>query len=164
SCFNDRATVPSLLIRPHASFDDAAMRRQRDHATEPQIGDGQRVPGCGRPILLTKCPPSPTLSDRPIQQEKRPILLTTHSTLPIVSDTMPRTFQRPFPAVAKQMAALGQRMKLARLRRSLSSVLFAERVGVSRDTLHRLEKGDPTIALGTYLRALRVLGLDKDLE
>ena len=77
---------------------------------------------------------------------------------------MPRTFQRPFPAVAKQMAALGQRMKLARLRRSLSSVLFAERVGVSRDTLHRLEKGDPTIALGTYLRALRVLGLEKDIE
>ena len=59
------------------------------------------------------------------------------------------------------MAALGQRMKLARLRRSLSSALFAERVGVSRDTLHRLEKGDPTIALGTYLRALRVLGLEK---
>ena len=77
---------------------------------------------------------------------------------------MPRTFQRPFPAVAKQMAALGQRMKLARLRRSLSSVLFAERVGVSRDTLHRLEKGDPTIALGTYLRALRVLGLEKDID
>jgi transcriptional regulator with XRE-family HTH domain len=62
------------------------------------------------------------------------------------------------------MAALGQRMKLARLRRSLSSVLFAERVGVSRDTLHRLEKGDPTIALGTYLRALRVLGLEKDID
>jgi malate dehydrogenase (oxaloacetate-decarboxylating)(NADP+) len=36
------------------------------------------------------------------------------------------------------MAALGQRMKLARLRRSLTSVLFAERVGVSRDTLHRM--------------------------
>jgi len=77
---------------------------------------------------------------------------------------MPRTFQRPFPAVAKQMAALGQRMKLARLRRSLSSALFAERVGVSRDTLHRLEKGDPTIALGTYLRALRVLGLEEDID
>lgn len=42
--------------------------------------------------------------------------------------------------------------------------MFAERVGISRDTLHRLEKGDATIALGTYARALRVLGLDRDLD
>lgn len=62
------------------------------------------------------------------------------------------------------MAALGERLRLARLRRNLTSVLFAERMGVSRDTLYRLEKGDPGIALGTYLRALRVLGLDLDIE
>lgn len=41
---------------------------------------------------------------------------------------------------------------------------MAERMGVSRDTLNRLEKGDPNIALGTYLRALRVLRLDHDLD
>ena len=62
------------------------------------------------------------------------------------------------------MTALGERLRLARLRRSLTSVVFAERMGVSRDTLYRLEKGDPGISLGTYLRALRVLGLDQDLE
>lgn len=55
-------------------------------------------------------------------------------------------------------------MRHARLRRNLTSVLFAERMGVSRDTLHRLEKGDPGISLGTYLRALRVLGMDQDLD
>lgn len=77
---------------------------------------------------------------------------------------MSRTFQPPFPAAMRRMQALGQRMKAARLRREMSTVLFAERVGISRDTLNRLEKGDPTIALGTYLRALRVLGLDKDLD
>lgn len=77
---------------------------------------------------------------------------------------MPRTFQRPFPSVVKQVEALGHRMRLARLRRRLSAVLFAERLGVSRDTLNRLEKGDPNVALGTYMRALRVLGLDKDLD
>jgi hypothetical protein len=37
-------------------------------------------------------------------------------------------------------------------------------MGISRATLSRLEKGDPAIALGTYMRALRVLGLDKDLD
>ncbi len=62
------------------------------------------------------------------------------------------------------MQAFGLRLKAARLRRGLTTILFAERVGISRDTLNRLEKGDPTIALGTYLRALRVLGLDKDMD
>jgi transcriptional regulator with XRE-family HTH domain len=62
------------------------------------------------------------------------------------------------------MEALGERLRLARQRRNLTGVLFAERMGVSRDTLHRLEKGDPGISLGTYLRALRVLGLDLDLD
>ena len=37
-------------------------------------------------------------------------------------------------------------------------------MNVSRDTLNRLEKGDASIAIGTYLRALRVLGMDKDFE
>lgn len=77
---------------------------------------------------------------------------------------MPRTFQRPFPQVQRQIRALGQRLRDARLRRRISTVLFADRIGVSRDTLNRLEKGDATIALGTYMRALRVLGLDKDLD
>lgn len=62
------------------------------------------------------------------------------------------------------MAALGQRLRLARLRRKVSTVQMAERMGVARDTLNRLEKGDAAIALGTYLRALRVLGLDRDLD
>ncbi len=62
------------------------------------------------------------------------------------------------------MEAFGGRLRLARLRRRISTVQMAERMAVSRDTLNRLEKGDATIALGTYLRALRVLGLDRDLD
>jgi len=77
---------------------------------------------------------------------------------------MGRSFHRQFPSVERQVAALGERIRKARLRRRLTGVLFAERLGVSRDTLSRLEKGDATIALGTYARALRVLGLDRDLD
>lgn len=77
---------------------------------------------------------------------------------------MARTFQRPLPTAAKQTQALAERLKLARRRRKLSTVLFAERMGVSRETLRRLEAGDPNVALGTYLRALSVLGLDKDID
>jgi transcriptional regulator with XRE-family HTH domain len=71
---------------------------------------------------------------------------------------------RPFPAIEKQMNALGQRLREARLRRGISTLLFAERMNVSRDTLNRLEKGDPSIAMGTYARALRVLGIEKDID
>lgn len=69
-----------------------------------------------------------------------------------------------FPSVLKQLVALGERMRLARLRRRITADLFSERMGVSRETLRRLEKGDPTIAMGTYVRALRVLGLDGDID
>ena len=62
------------------------------------------------------------------------------------------------------MQVLGERLRAARLRRAISTLLFAERMGVSRDTLNRLEKGDSTIALGTYMRALRILGLDGDID
>jgi len=69
-----------------------------------------------------------------------------------------------FPGVQKQLAALGLRLRLARERRKLGTELFAERMGVSRETLRRMEKGDATIAVGTFMRALRVLGLDKDID
>ncbi|MGX7005007.1 helix-turn-helix transcriptional regulator [Caballeronia sp. KNU42] len=77
---------------------------------------------------------------------------------------MPRTFQRPFPSVERQIRALAERLKLARMRRGMSTSLFAERLGVSRDTLSRLEKGDGNIAISTYMRALRILGLDADMD
>ena len=77
---------------------------------------------------------------------------------------MSRIYPSAFPNAQRQLTALGERLRLARLRRKLSTVLMAERMAVSRDTLNRLEKGDPNVALGTYLRALRVLGLDADLD
>ena len=68
------------------------------------------------------------------------------------------------PAARKQVEALGDRLRLARLRRDMGTEEFAERVGISRETLRRLEQGDPTIAMGTFLRALRILGLDADID
>ena len=69
-----------------------------------------------------------------------------------------------FPAQHRQLAAFGERLRLARKRRRLSTVQMAERVGVSRDTFTRVEKGDPAVSLGIYVRVLRVLGLDADLD
>jgi transcriptional regulator with XRE-family HTH domain len=77
---------------------------------------------------------------------------------------MPRTPIPQFPSGTRRLAALGERLRLARKRRRFSTVLMAERVGISRDTLARVEKGDPAVSLGTYLRVLRVLGLEGDLD
>jgi len=38
--------------------------------------------------------------------------------------------------------------------------MMAERIGVTRQTYARVEQGDPTVAMGTYLMAMFVLGLD----
>ncbi len=60
---------------------------------------------------------------------------------------------------------MGNQIKLARLRRNLSTELVAERAGISRATLWAVEKGTPTVALGTYAAVLYALGgMDKDFE
>ena len=41
---------------------------------------------------------------------------------------------------------------------------MSERAGISRDTLNRLEKGDVSISLATFIRVLQVLGLVADVD
>lgn len=77
---------------------------------------------------------------------------------------MPRTRPVLFPATARQLEALGERLRLARLRRRFSATTVAERAGITRSTLHRAESGDAGVALGTYVSVLRVLGLHADLD
>ena len=59
--------------------------------------------------------------------------------------------------------SLGERLRLARLRRQLSVDTVAARAGISRMTLFRAEKGAPAVSLGTYLRILEVLRLQNDI-
>jgi transcriptional regulator with XRE-family HTH domain len=72
--------------------------------------------------------------------------------------------KRPLlPAQQRTLATFGENIKFARLRRNLSSEQVAERAGISRSTLIKIEKGDEGVAVGYYFRVLAVLGLDKDL-
>lgn len=68
------------------------------------------------------------------------------------------------PAAKRTMKTLGENIKLARRRRRLSTNQVAERANISRSTLWLVEKGEPGVAMGTYLQVLFVLGLEKDLE
>lgn len=59
---------------------------------------------------------------------------------------------------------LGQDIGDARKRRRISTSLMAERMGVTRVTLSRIEKGDPKVNMGAYAMAMMVLGKIDDLE
>ncbi|MDD7269313.1 MAG: helix-turn-helix transcriptional regulator, partial [Treponema sp.] len=61
------------------------------------------------------------------------------------------------PSVQKVLTELGENIKLARLRRGLSSELIAERAGISRATLVNVEKGSPSVAMGIYMSVLNSL-------
>jgi transcriptional regulator with XRE-family HTH domain len=67
------------------------------------------------------------------------------------------------PSQQRTLSAFGENIKYARLRRDLSSEQVAERAGMSRNTLIKIEKGEEGVAIGFYFRVLAVLGLDKDL-
>ncbi len=67
------------------------------------------------------------------------------------------------PQVAKLLVGLGENIKLARLRRKLSTTQVAQRAGLGRTTLWAVEKGSPNVALGFYVQVLFVLGLETDL-
>lgn len=68
------------------------------------------------------------------------------------------------PGVRKQLADLGNNIRLARRRRKLPATLVAQRAGIARETLSAIERGAPAVSAGNYATVLFVLGLDKDLE
>ncbi|MHB1454269.1 MAG: helix-turn-helix domain-containing protein [Saccharofermentanales bacterium] len=60
--------------------------------------------------------------------------------------------------------AAADQVKLARLRRRLSAQLVSERAGISRQTLHAIEKGSSTVSIGSYAAVLHALNnMDTDL-
>jgi transcriptional regulator with XRE-family HTH domain len=61
------------------------------------------------------------------------------------------------------LAGLGDNIRKARLRRAQSTETIAERAGIVRKTLYRVEHGDPAVALGIYARVLQALRLEQDL-
>ena len=68
------------------------------------------------------------------------------------------------PGTEEILKNMGEQIKLARLRRNLSTELTAERAGISRASLWKVEKGDPSVAMGIYAAVLHALNnLDKDL-
>jgi len=68
------------------------------------------------------------------------------------------------PALGRILLGVGQRLKAARLRRRYSAEMVAQRAGIARATLFRMERGDAGVSLGNYARVMQTLRLEKDLN
>ncbi|MBK7362079.1 MAG: hypothetical protein IPJ01_07220 [Micavibrio sp.] len=69
----------------------------------------------------------------------------------------------PIP-LQKALRKLGQDISDSRRRRRIPTELMAERAGMARATLYKIEKGDPSVSLGAYASVLFVLGLTDRLQ
>lgn len=76
---------------------------------------------------------------------------------------MSKGFPALLPRIGRLLQEYGGNLKLARLRRKYSAETVAQRAGISRKTLYRVEQGDPAVALGIYARVMQVLRLENDL-
>lgn len=71
----------------------------------------------------------------------------------------------PIPApVVRAMVRVGQNISLARRRRNLTQSDLAARIGVTVNTVRRLEDGHPGVALQHIARAMQVFGELEQLE
>ena len=64
----------------------------------------------------------------------------------------------PVPVI-RALRKLGHDIRDARRRRRIPVAILAERASMSRTTLNKLEKGDPTVSVGSYAVVLFTLGM-----
>ncbi len=67
------------------------------------------------------------------------------------------------PALEDIIETVGENIKLARLRRKITATMLAERAGISRVTLRKVENGESSVTMAIYANVLFCLGLEKDL-
>lgn len=63
-------------------------------------------------------------------------------------------------AARQAVGILGDSIRSARLRRGWSVAVLADRVGVSAPTISKVERGDPSVAIGTVFEAARILDIE----
>lgn len=82
----------------------------------------------------------------------------------IILDVMPKATLILLPTTRRRLEMLGDRLRLARLRRGLGAEMVAERAGISRQTLSAIENGSGSVSMASWVQTLFVLGLDTDLD
>ena len=67
------------------------------------------------------------------------------------------------PEMEEILKTVGENIKLARLRRKITTTMLAERADISRLTLHKVENGEGGVSMRGYANVLFCLGLEKDI-
>ena len=65
---------------------------------------------------------------------------------------------------AEKLVELGKRIRAHRKSLQVSAIAAAESAGMSRVTLHRIERGEPSVTMGAYLNAMTALGMDLSIN
>lgn len=76
---------------------------------------------------------------------------------------MPAKAPRTAQAEATQLGLLGQHIRQRRKALRVSATVAAQAAGMSRVTLHRIERGEASVTMGAYLNAMAALGLGIDV-
>lgn len=77
---------------------------------------------------------------------------------------MAKTIAPLLPSTTELLHRLGDRLRLARLRRRLTAKQVAKRAGMAPMTLRSLERGGAGVTMGAYLAVMQVLGIEKDMD
>lgn len=77
---------------------------------------------------------------------------------------MPRTVSPLLPSTDARLRQLGERLRLARLRRRLAAKHVAARAGMAPMTLRSVERGGAGVTMGAYLAVMQVLGVETDVD
>ena len=88
----------------------------------------------------------------------------------IIDKCLALSIMRSMPAAAPPistadrdlLARLGEKLRRAREAQKVSAVSAAEAAGLSRPTLHRIERGEPGVAMGSWVALASALGLQLD--
>jgi transcriptional regulator with XRE-family HTH domain len=78
----------------------------------------------------------------------------------IMRITMPARPPETTRAAAEKLIELGKQIRAHRKSLRVSAVAVAESAGMSRVTLHRIERGEPSVTVGAYLNAMTALGME----
>jgi transcriptional regulator with XRE-family HTH domain len=64
------------------------------------------------------------------------------------------------PLAQQDLALLGEQVRTQRKSMRIAAESVARAANMSRQTLNRIERGEPSVTMGAYLNALRALGLE----
>jgi transcriptional regulator with XRE-family HTH domain len=76
---------------------------------------------------------------------------------------MPAAAPAPSAVVAKRLAEIGALIRRRRQALKVSATATAEAAGISRVTLYRIEKGEPSVAMAAYMSVVEAVGLQVEL-